>query len=168
MCVYISCMHRWKEHSVSVLRRSCFVVCVDLSFQCACGIRCNNNVNGKHLCSALCGSVQVWHPFVMHATECRSWGHRTTYSLPWIICVDCVQTRTHFSSFFQMNDPLHVCFFVITEIFYPHREGEIKPHIRAEQQSFSTRQYGMRANPQSGGGKLCTCASPVTTCDFIF
>lgn len=86
------------------------MVCVDLAFQCACGIRCNNNVNGKHLCSAICGSEQLWHPFVMYATDGRSRGQQKTYSSLCVICVDSTNMDKYVLCFSQINVSLCVSF----------------------------------------------------------
>lgn len=122
-----------------------FVVCVDLPFQCAWGIRCNNNVNGKHLCSAVCGSAQVWHPFIVR--YCRSWGRRATCSLPYcVIRVDSVQTcrLTFFARVFFFCQ--HGDFLYSWNTAYTHTY--MVNDIVLPRDMYGMR-YGMRANPQS-------------------
>lgn len=109
-----------------------FVVCVDLPFQCAWGIRCNNNVNGKHLCSAVCGSAQVWHPFIV-----RYWLQvlRSSSNVQLAVlrypCRQCTNMQANFFC--------SCVFFLSTRRFSLLLKHSVHPHVHGERHSSSTR-----------------------------
>lgn len=123
-----------------------FVVCVDLPFQCAWGIRCNNNVNGKHLCSAVCGSAQVWHPFIV-----RYWLQvlRSSSNVQLAVlrypCRQCTNMQANFFCscvfFCQHGDFLYSWNTAYTHTYMVN-------DIVLPRDMYGMR-YGMRANPQS-------------------